>query len=176
MSRTKLLLRPPSDPVYIGARDSTFAGSRNGLSAVVLWQYLATHSLDEQMEKEVMLAELVDYAHERLRELESARGEDLWVERSPLALTVRFRRPSHDMVRKYSLANERLLVRGREREYSHIYVMGHVTADLIDSLVRDLGRPDAFPDQAGEDPHVARVRAVPKGGEVTVPYEGRGFR
>lgn len=54
--------------------------------------------------------------------------------------------------------------------------MGHVTADLVDALVRDLSRPDAFPDQAGERAHVARVRAVPGTHEVTVPYEGRGFR
>jgi hypothetical protein len=54
--------------------------------------------------------------------------------------------------------------------------MGHVTADLIDALVRDLSRPDAFPDQAGKGAHVARVRAVPGIHEVTVPYEGRGFR
>lgn len=103
---------PPNDPVYIGARDSTFAGSRNGLSAVVLRQYLATHSFDRQIDKEVTLAELA----------------------------------------------------------------GYVTAHLIDALVRDLSQPDAFPDQAGEGAHVARVRAVPGSDEVTVPYEGRGFR
>ena len=176
MTRTKLQLRAPHDPVYIGARDSTFAGSRNGFSAVVLWQYLATHSFDRQMDKEVKLAELADYAHERLKALERERAEDLWVERSPLALTLRFRRPSEDIVRKYTLSNERLLVRGKEREYSHIYIMGHVTTDLIEALVRDLGRPDAFPEQAGDSPHVAPVRAVPASNEVSVPYEGRGFK
>ncbi len=176
MTRTKFQLRRPSDPIYIGARDSTFAGSRNGLSAVALWQYVATHSFESQIDKEVRLAELTIYAHERLKELQSQRAEDLWVERSPLARTVRFRRPSEDIVRKYSLANERLLVQGSEREYSHIFIMGHVTADLIDALIRDLGRPDAFLDQAGQGPHVARVRAVPRSDEVTVPYEGRSFR
>jgi len=177
MTKTKLQMLPPTDPVYIGARDSTFAGSRNGLSAVVLWQYLATHSFDRQIDKEVRLAELVDYAHEQLKALQSARAEDLWVERSPLSLTIRFRRPSEDIVRKYSLANERLLVRGKERDYSHIYIMRHVTADLIDALIRDLQRPDAFPAQAEIGPHVAQIRAVPgSGGEVSVPYEGRGFR
>lgn len=176
MTRTKLQLRAPHDPVYIGARDSTFAGSRNGLSAVVFWQYLATHSFDRQIDKEVMLAERADYAHERLKELQNERAEDLWVERSPLALTVRFRRPSEDIVRKYSLSNERLLVSGREREYSHIYIMEHVTADLIDALVRDLGQPGAFPGQPADSAPVARVRAVPGSDEVSVPYEGRGFR
>jgi len=176
MTRTKLQLRPPNDPAYIGARDSTFAGSRNGLSAVVLWQYLATHSFARQIDKEVTLAERAGYAHEQLKRLQSGLGEDLWVERSPLALTVRFRRPNEDIVRKYSLSNERLLVRGTEREYSHIYIMEHVTADLIDALIRDLGRPDAFPDQAGEGAHAARVRAVPGRDEISVHYEGRGFR
>ncbi|MBV9601453.1 MAG: histidine decarboxylase [Chloroflexi bacterium] len=176
MTRTKLQLRAPADPVYIGARDSTFAGSRNGLSAVVFWQYLATHSFDRQIRKAVTLAELAGYAHERLQQLQADRAEDLWVERSPLALTVRFRRPSEDIVRKYSLSNERLLLSGTEREYSHIYIMEHVTADLIDALVRDLGRPDAFPRQRGEGAVVPRVRAVPGSEEISVPYEGRGFR
>ena len=176
MTKTKLQLRPPNDPVYIGARDSTFAGSRNGLSAVLLWQYLATHSFERQIDNEVRLAQLAAYAHERLKRLQNERAEDLWVERSPLALTVRFRQPSEDIVRKYTLSNERLLVLGTERDYSHIYIMGHVTVDLIDALVHDLGRPDAFPDQAGEPPHLAPVRAVPGSGEVSVPYEGRGFR
>jgi histidine decarboxylase len=176
MTKTKHQLLPPTDPVYIGARDSTFAGSRNGLSAVVLWQYLATHSFERQIDKAVTLAERAGYAYERLKELQSERGEDLWVERSPQALAVLFRRPSEEIVGKYSLSNERLLVSGREREYSHIYIMEHVTTDLVDALVRDLARPGAFPDQPAAGPHVARVRAVPESEEITVPYEGRGFR
>ena len=176
MTRTKLQLRPPDDPVYIGARDSTFAGSRNGLSAVVLWHYLATHPFDRQIDKAVTLGARAAYAHEQLQRLQRERPEDLWVERSPLALTVRFRRPSEDIVRKYSLSNERLLVGGEARAYSHIYVMEHVTEELIDALVRDLRRADAFPDQVGGGAPVPRVRAVPGGVAVSVPHEGRGFR
>jgi histidine decarboxylase len=85
-----------------------------------LWQCLATHAFDRQIDKEVTLAELAGYAHERLTRLQSERAEDLWVERSPLALTIRFRRPNEDIVRKYSLSNERLMVRGRERECPHL--------------------------------------------------------
>jgi len=54
-----------------------------------LWQYLATHSFDRQIDK---------------------------AERSPLALTVRFCQPNDGIVHKYSLSNEQLLVSGRERE------------------------------------------------------------
>jgi histidine decarboxylase len=44
MSRHKYQLYPPSAPMYIGSMDSTLSGSRNGLSPIVMWYYIATRS------------------------------------------------------------------------------------------------------------------------------------
>ena len=71
--------------------------------------------------------------------------------RSPLSPTIRFKQANSDLVFKYSLSGETLLVNGRRRQYSHIYIMAHVTTDLIDQLVQDLSRPGAFPDQGTDE-------------------------
>jgi histidine decarboxylase len=177
MSKNKYLLLPPSRPQYIGSRDSTLAGSRNGYSAMILWDYLARHSYRQQIEKALRLEELAEYAYRQLKSLEADQG-DLWVARTPLSLTIRFRRPDPRIVFKYSLANESLTVDGQRRAYSHIYVMSHVTRRLIDQLVADLRRPDAFASQAAvrewqPDPsQVAWGRFRPL---LFVPEAGRGW-
>lgn len=143
MTRTGDLLLPPSRPNYIGSRDSTLAGSRNGFSAIVLWDFLSRHSYDKQIERALQTQRLAEYAYRRLQGLERQVG-DLWVERSPLSLTVRFRKASDRICLKYSLASESLFVDGEDREYSHLYAMPHVTRAMIDGLVEDLSEADAF--------------------------------
>jgi histidine decarboxylase len=146
MTRTGLQMIPPRASEYIGASDTTFAGSRNGFTAVVLWDYLARHSYDDQIRMAAICHRTAGYAHDRLLALQERLGLDLWVDRSPLALTVRFRRPRADIVRKYSLSFETVHVDGEVRPYVHLYAMKHVTCELIDELVRDLRQPGAFDD------------------------------
>jgi len=55
-----------------------------------------------------------------------------------------FRQPTKDIVFKYSLACVPLDVGGVEHDYSHLYVMPHVTKEMIDDLIDDLGRPGVF--------------------------------
>lgn len=143
MSKTKYLMLPPSRPNYIGSPDSTLAGSRNGFSAMILWDYLAKHSYERQIDKAVRLEELAEYACQRLKELESKQGP-LWVSRTPLSLTLRFKQANHQISFKYSLASENLYLEGQLRPFSHIYIMEHVTRELIDELVSDLSKPGAF--------------------------------
>lgn len=193
MSKTKYLLMPPSRPAYIGSFDSTLAGSRNGYSAMILWDYLARHSYEDQIQKALRLEALAEYAYVQLQQLQRQRG-DLWVARTPLSLTIRFRRPNPEIVFKYSLANETLQVDGHLRDYSHIYIMAHVTRDLIDELIADLKRADAFvaqdttratrrssrasspdkPDKA-DKPESAEVHAAFRT-LLEIPYQGRGWR
>jgi histidine decarboxylase len=144
MTRTGLQMIPPRASEYIGASDTTFAGSRNGLSAVVMWDYLARHSYDDQIRMAAACHRTAGYAHDRLLALQERLGLDLWVDRSPLALTVRFRRPHPDIVRKYSLSYETVSVDEEMRPYVHLYAMKHVTCELIDELIRDLRQPGAF--------------------------------
>ena len=70
MSKVKYQLQPPDNPNYIGSPDSTFAGSRNGFSALILWDYLAKHSYDDSMEMILRARELVEYTVEQLNNLE----------------------------------------------------------------------------------------------------------
>ncbi|MFI9206030.1 pyridoxal-dependent decarboxylase [Streptomyces sp. NPDC053048] len=144
MTRTGLQMIPPRTAEYIGSSDTTFAGSRNGLSALVLWDHLARNSYDDQIRKAAHAQRMAGHVHERLLELEKELATDLWVARSPQALTVRFRRPDAEIVRKYSLSSETLNVDGEERPYVHLYTMNHVTEELVEELMEDLRRPGAF--------------------------------
>lgn len=176
MTRCRYQLDVPSDPRYIGAKDTTFAGSRNGFSALLLWDYLARHSYDQQIDKAIASEQLATYAYEQLRLLENWRGEDLWVARTPLALTVRFKQPCKKIVEKYSLSLDALVIDETERFYAHIFAMEHVGKDLIDAFVNDLRVPDAF-DLEPAVPHsaVPTVRVPPERRLLRVPRTGRGY-
>ncbi len=179
MTKTKFLLLPPSRPNYIGSRDSTLAGSRNGFSAIILWDFLSRHSYAQQIDRALRLEKLADYAYEQLKSLERQHG-DLWVARTPLALTIRFKRASDDITLKYSLANETLYVNGEKRDYSHIYIMEHVTNAKIDSMISDLRGAAAFAEQLApqSDAETTDCTASLKEGRslVFVPEFGRGMK
>ncbi len=146
MTKTKYQLLPPDDPMYIGSPDTTFAGSRNGLAPMILWDYLARNSDKTQIQKAIRTEEMAKYAEGKLKELEVKLQKDLWVDRSPLSLTIRFKRPIDEIIFKYSLSCESLYVNGVEHSYVHIFAMEHVTEELIDMLVDDLSKPGAFSD------------------------------
>ena len=176
MTRRKYTIAPPDNPEYIGAPDSTFSGSRNALSPAFLWSYFAATSYEQEVEKIVAAQERTAYFQKGLLDLEAKLAGPLWVARSPLALTVRFRRPSDALMWKYSLSAESLPVEGEIRHYVHVYVMQSATKEKLDALLADLARPGAFdftppPEPAAlEGPH-ARVERL-----VHVPHQGRGFK
>ncbi|MCI3935083.1 pyridoxal-dependent decarboxylase [Streptomyces sp. AN091965] len=151
MTRTGLQMTPPKSSEYIGATDTTFAGSRNGFSSLLLWDYLSRHSYDDLVRLAAECHQLAGYAHDRLLALQDKLGVDLWVARSPQALTVRFRRPGAEIVRKYSLSCETVHEDGERRTYVHLYAVPHLRRELVDELVRDMRQPGAFPD-AGTGP------------------------
>ncbi len=145
MTKVKYQLFPPDDPEYIGSPDTSFAGSRNGLSAIVLWDYIARNSYEKQVNKIIKNEELACYAEKQLKTVQfDYIRKDLWIERTPLSLTIRFRKPDDDIVFKYSLSCETLSIGGETRHYAHIYIMDSVTKELIDEFVNDLKSPGAF--------------------------------
>ena len=150
MTKRKYQLLPPDNPEYIGALDSTFAGSRNGLSALILWNYLARNPYDKQIKKALYTQRIADYAYRRLKHLEETLQRDLWVGRSPLSLTVRFKQVKPEIISKYSLSGETFYVSGRRKASNHIFAMSHVTEETIDRLIDDLSKPGAFPKQNAE--------------------------
>jgi histidine decarboxylase len=177
MTKTKYQLRPPDDPEYIGSQDTTFAGSRSGLSPILLWDYLAKHSYEAQIDKALYTEKVAIYAYQELKQLEEKLKDDLWVARTPLALTVRFKHANDDIVFKYSLSSETLYVNGQKRVYSHIFIMEHVTTTLIDELIQDLSQPGAFPEQQTEAKRETEIYVTNKSTQlIHVPHTGRGFK
>ncbi len=144
MTKIKHQISIPRDPMYIGSPETAFSGSRNGLAPIILWNFLAKHSEEEQIRMALHTEMLAQYAESKLKELQQKSNIDLWVERSPLALTIRFRKPNKSIIFKYSLSCETTYVNDEQRSYAHIFTMGHVSQDLIDRLVNDLNKPDAF--------------------------------
>ncbi len=144
MTKTKYQLLPPANPMYIGSPDTTFAGSRNGLAPIVLWNFLAKHSEEKLKEMALKTEKIAQYAERRLKELEKVLQIDLWVERSPLALTVRFRKPNDQVIFSNTLSCETVFVGEEKRDYAHVYAMEHVTEEMIDLLIEDLRDSDAY--------------------------------
>lgn len=145
MTKVKYQLFPPDDPEYIGAPDTTFAGSRNGYSAIVLWDYLARHSYDLQIKEAVECEKTAAYFEAQLKTVAPYHPKiDLWIERTPLALTVRFRKPNDTIVSKYSLSCETLKIDGADRHFAHVFAMKSATPSVVDQLIEDLKAPNAF--------------------------------
>jgi len=173
MTKVKYQLVPPDAPEYIGSPDTTFAGSRNGLSPVILWDFFAKNSYEDLINRAVSCEKLAAYAKKQLKTVQEHHPEiDLFVERTPLALTVRFRKPNDRIVYKYSLSCETLLINDEERHYAHIFTMDSVTKELIDEFISELKQPDAF---EKEEQVVKIIKGAPK--KVAFLYErGRGWR
>jgi histidine decarboxylase len=109
---------------YIGASDTTIAGSRNALSTLMLWR--AIHSFGRRgFESRVKAClRMTDYALERLAGI----GWRAWANRC--SNTVVLERPPRDIVRKWQLAVK--------DDIAHIIVMPHVGKTQIDAFIEDL--------------------------------------
>jgi histidine decarboxylase len=182
MTKVKYQLRPPDDPAYIGSPDTTFAGSRNGFSPVILWQFLAQNSYDRQISRACEAQRLTQYLEQQLHRLGKNINKDLYVARTPLALTVRFRRPNDEIIQKWSLSAESLLMDpgnpNSQRDYVHVFIMHSATPEKIDQLIKELHAPDAFPEKPATLP-AAEPSPIPPQNVASValvPHTGRGFQ
>lgn len=70
MSRIKYQLKPVDDPMYIGSPDTTFAGSRNGFSPLILWEYLSNNSFKSHVKEVVKVENMAHYTYEKLKNLD----------------------------------------------------------------------------------------------------------
>jgi len=148
MTKVKYQISPPSQPEYTGAPDTTFAGSRNGFSPLVLWDHLSRYSYRDQVDRIRRSQELAAYLEHRLRSLEQEKGVELWPARTPGAITVRFRKPGPELVTKWSLSSQDvLLTPGDEttrRSYVHVFLMSSVDRSKLDALLDDLADDPAI--------------------------------
>ena len=142
MSRVKYQLKPVDDPMYIGSPDTTFAGSRNAFSPLIFWEYLANRSFKDHMADIIKAEELTQYTLKKLKALDPK--NKVWIANSPFSLTIRMKKPSDELIFKYSLSTEELYVNGEKREYAHIYIMRHTTKKLINDFIKDLEKINYF--------------------------------
>lgn len=154
MTKRKYQLEPPSDPAYIGSPDSTLAGSRNGLSALILGHYIIGTSCDGEIKKAKKTQTMAAYAYKRLKDLEAELkaghyldDDGLRIGRAPLSLAVYFRGFEdkifeENIVKIYSLSGEEFDLsfgkRTKIKKYNHIFAMEHVEKSLIEDLIKDL--------------------------------------
>ncbi|MFG2978515.1 histidine decarboxylase [Streptomyces sp. NPDC048331] len=148
MTKVKYQIAPPSQPQYIGAPDTTFAGSRNGFSPLVLWDHLAQHSYQDQVDLIRNAEDLASDLYNQLRELEQREHIELWPALTEGAITVRFRRPSDELVEKWSLSSQDVLMdphdRTTRRRYVHVFLMSSVDKEKIRALLNDLSEDPAY--------------------------------
>ncbi|CAM3578532.1 pyridoxal-dependent decarboxylase [Kibdelosporangium persicum] len=188
MTKNKFRVEPPSQPAYTGSPDTTFAGSRNGLSPLVLWNDLASKSIREHAAEAVRALRTTRYLESSLRELEDRLDREdrlpdggLYVDRSPMALTVRFRKPADHVIEKWSLSCQPIRTgSGRIRHYAHVFAMSSVTEEKVDAFIEDLFAEGAFDRphdvaepqrRAGAQTFATDVRPL-----ALVPVIGRGFQ
>ncbi|MEV0678849.1 hypothetical protein AB0I60_20255 [Actinosynnema sp. NPDC050436] len=188
MTKNKFRVEPSATPAYTGSPDTTFAGSRNGLSPLVLWNHLAAKSVREHAADAVRALRTTRYLESSLRELEDRLDREdrlpeggLHVDRSPMALTVRFRRPSDRVVAKWSLSCQPMRTNAGElRHYAHVFAMPSVTEEKVDLFIEDLFAEGAFdrpdPVEAPRPATAASAFAADVQPLALVPTTGRGFQ
>jgi histidine decarboxylase len=109
---------------YVGTKDSTIAGSRNGLSPLFLWHEffcVKKGSLAKRVQKCI---ESADYAIKKFSEF----GIKAW--RNPNSMIVVFPKPSVPLIKKWQLAIQ--------KDIAHIITLAHVRRKMIDRLVKQI--------------------------------------
>ena len=108
---------------YIGALDTTIAGSRSAISPLILWHRLRTLGLKGIQD---MVRSCLDRAEDAVQKLK-ANGIDAW--RHENSVTVVFPRPPAAVMQKWIIAPK--------NDIGHITVMAHVSTAIIDEFVAD---------------------------------------
>jgi len=125
---------------YIGALDTTIAGSRSGLAPLMLWHRLRT--LGEQGMREIVEG-CLQRAEMAVQKLQS-QGIPAW--RHANSITVVFPRPPKSMMEKWIIAPK--------KDIGHLIVMPHVTTEMLEEFIEDYvqafqatahPRPNSYP-------------------------------
>ena len=144
-------VKPLDQPLFIGGVDSTLSGSRGGHSVLVIWDLLSRKSYDDFKDLTVHGEQMVEFAFNKLAELQKELSMNLWLSHTPGSLFIYFRKPRQEIVRRYCLASSPLKIKSdgtfEDRIYSHICLMPHVSEKLVLQFIQELRAPGAFPAQ-----------------------------
>ncbi len=109
---------------YIGTRDTTISGSRNGFTPMVLWYAIRSLGVDGLRRRLHNAMAVADYAEREVR------AAGIEAHRNRAALTVVFPRPAQAVCEKWQLA--------AAGDIAHIICMPHVTRAQVDALLQDI--------------------------------------
>lgn len=124
VARKKHVERISRSIEYIGALDTTIAGSRSAVAPLILWYRLHTLG-NEGIRRSVQnCLRLAGYAVNKMCDV----GIKAW--RNKNSITVVFPRPPESIMSKWIIAPD--------KDISHIIIMPHVTQSIIDEFVGDL--------------------------------------
>ncbi len=123
LTRKEFVARIARSIEYVGVMDTTLAGSRNALSALIMWYALQKHGLDGYRSIVNESLEVAAYAVDRFNEC----GIPAW--RNKNSVTVVFPKPAPDIVRKWQLAPY--------GDIAHLITMPHITREKVDQVVAD---------------------------------------
>ncbi len=156
MTKNKYLITPVATPDYLGSADTTFAGSRSGLSAMILWNLIAKKGIPGLVEMAERTMDLCEHASRKFEELQKKLGEfDIWLKRAPNGGTsFIFRKPIDKIMSKYSLPIEVELTTleggTRKQTYVHLFVFWDRDEKMINSLISELDSEKSFDPNADE--------------------------
>jgi histidine decarboxylase len=123
LARRKNVDRIARSIEYVGALDTTIAGSRSGITPLMLWfrlRFLGRAGIEEIVRQSLRLA---DHAIARLK----AQGIDAW--RHENSITVVFPRPPDTLMKKWIIAPKKGI--------GHIITLPHVTESVIGEFAED---------------------------------------
>ncbi len=109
---------------YIGTRDTTISGSRDGFSPILLWHAIKSLGVDGMKKRLHKAMAMADYTQLRFQEV------GIEARRNAGALTVVIPMPPAEVCTKWQLATS--------GDISHVICMPHVTKEQIDALVDDI--------------------------------------
>lgn len=108
---------------YVGALDTTIAGSRSAFAPLMLWYRLRTLKTEGVRQMVQTSLDNAEYAVQKLNE----RGIRAW--RHKNSVTVVFPRPPASLMKKWIIAPK--------KDIGHIITLPHVTEQIIDEFVED---------------------------------------
>lgn len=111
---------------YIGALDTTIAGSRSGFAPLMLWHSLRTHG-DAGMR--AIVQGCLERAEMTVQKLQ-AHGIPAW--RHANSITVVFPRPPQAIMAKWIIAPK--------KDIGHLIVMPHVTTAILEEFIADFAQ------------------------------------
>jgi histidine decarboxylase len=113
-----------NDVEYIGGYDCTIAGSRDGLSPIILWSAVKKYGLDGFLELVLECFFNRNYLMFLLKQI----GVECWANKySNIVIIPNVRK---ELIEKWQLATQKSI--------SHVIVMPHVTRDRINAFVKDM--------------------------------------